>query len=95
MWQRFAMLVPGVAAGGLLLARDVLEENGAGRMTVLAGLLGVACALLVVAWTIPGRRLLPYWGRAADMLHTLAALSLFPLTLFVTGAFHALRAMSG
>jgi hypothetical protein len=29
------------------------------------------------------------------MLHTLAAISLFPLALIVAGAFHALRAISG
>jgi type VII secretion integral membrane protein EccD len=95
LWQRLATLAPGVAVGGLLLARHALAADDAGRMTVLAGLLGATALLLVAAWTIPGRRLLPYWGRAADMLHTLAAISLFPLALIVAGAFHALRAISG
>ncbi|GLY73794.1 type VII secretion integral membrane protein EccD [Actinoallomurus iriomotensis] len=91
--QRLAMLVPGVVAGALFLARVAVGDTD--RMVVLSVLLGGACALLVVAWTVPGRRLLPYWGRAGDLLHTFAALSLLPLALYVTGAFHALRAISG
>jgi type VII secretion integral membrane protein EccD len=95
IYQRLAVLLPGCYGGLLLAARLALHAGTGGRLAVLAGLLLVATALLVAAWTLPGRRLLPYWGRAADLLHTLAAVALLPLALTVTGAVHALRAMGG
>ncbi|WP_231607674.1 type VII secretion integral membrane protein EccD [Streptacidiphilus albus] len=95
IWQRVSMLVPGAYGVVLLTGRWALDESPAGRLLVLAALLAVTVVLLVVAWTVPGRRLLPYWGRAADMLHTLTAVSLLPLGLAVSGVYHLLRAMNG
>ncbi|MDH6108939.1 type VII secretion integral membrane protein EccD [Kitasatospora sp. MAP12-15] len=93
--QRLAVLLPGAYGLALLTARLTLGASTGGRLLVLAGLLAVATALLVVAWTVPGRRLLPYWGRAADLLHTLTAVTLLPLSLLVLGVYHMLRAMNG
>ena len=93
--QRLALLLPAVLGLVLLAARFALGEGTAGRLLLLGALLALAGALAVLAWTVPGRRLLPYWGRAADLLHTLAALALLPLMLDVTGVYHALRAIAG
>ena len=73
--QRLAVLLPAAYGLVLLAAGAIARQDRNGRLLALAGLLAVAVVLLVIAWTIPGRRLVPYWGRAADMLHTLAAAS--------------------
>ncbi|MCX4745836.1 type VII secretion integral membrane protein EccD [Kitasatospora sp. NBC_01287] len=93
--QRLALLLPGLLGAVVLVARLTAAQPAAGRSAVLGGLLAVGAALLVVAWTVPGRRLLPYWGRLADVLHTLSAVALLPLALQAGGVFHALRTMSG
>jgi hypothetical protein len=79
----------------LLCSRLALEISLSGRVTMLAALVGAATALAIVSWTIPGRRLLPYWGRAADMAHTLMAVSLVPIALGVLGIYQTLRAAHG
>ncbi|WP_260610807.1 type VII secretion integral membrane protein EccD [Streptomyces sp. WAC06614] len=93
--QRLAVVLP--AAFGLLLltAHLALGTDGAGRLLLLSALSALGTVLALAAWTLPGRRLLPYWGRAADLLHTTAALALVPLALQVLGVFAALRAVKG
>ncbi|MEU9078430.1 type VII secretion integral membrane protein EccD [Kitasatospora sp. NPDC048538] len=93
--QRLSVLLPGVYGPALLLGHRVVGEPTGGRLSVLVLLLVVAAALAVTAWTIPGRRLLPYWGRAADLLHTAAAVAVIPLALAVAGVYHALRGLAG
>ncbi|BFO15469.1 hypothetical protein SHKM778_18570 [Streptomyces sp. KM77-8] len=44
---------------------------------------------------MPGRRLVPYWGRAAELLHSLAALAILPLTLWSMGVYGRLRGING
>ncbi|MFJ5067377.1 type VII secretion integral membrane protein EccD [Kitasatospora sp. NPDC088556] len=93
--QRLSILLPGVYGGLVLVSRAAHTASPAERLGLLGGLLAVAVALLVVAWTVPGRRLLPYWGRIADILHTLSALSLLPLALQACGVYHTLRGLGG
>ncbi|MET8541610.1 type VII secretion integral membrane protein EccD, partial [Kitasatospora sp. NPDC004799] len=93
--QRLAILLPGVLGGLALLTRAAAGASTTGRLALLGAVLTVTAALLVVAWTVPGRRLLPYWGRIADILHTLCALSLLPLALQACGVYHALRGLGG
>jgi type VII secretion integral membrane protein EccD len=95
-WQRMAMVVPAVF--GLLLATAgiawslPLEQ----RLVVqTGGLVVTAGLLLVAARTLPGRRLLPYWGRAADVSETLVALSIAPLLLQVLGLYAYVRTLVG
>ncbi|RSS83755.1 type VII secretion integral membrane protein EccD [Streptomyces sp. WAC06614] len=92
---RLAVLLPGAHGAALLAGRLAAGQGLHGRLLMLAGLLALTTALLVVAWTLPGRRLLPYWGRIADVVHTVAAAALLPLALLVTGVFHGLRAVGG
>ncbi|MFG3053084.1 type VII secretion integral membrane protein EccD [Kitasatospora sp. NPDC048239] len=93
--QRLSVLLPGVYGLALLFGGAVLDQPTGGRLLLLAGLLAVAAVLAITAWTIPGRRLLPYWGRAADLLHSVAAIAVLPLALAVAGVYHALRAIAG
>ncbi|MBP0452906.1 type VII secretion integral membrane protein EccD [Kitasatospora sp. RG8] len=93
--QRLAVLLPGVYGLALLTGGAALGQGTGGRLLLLAGLLAVAAALAIAAWTVPGRRLLPYWGRAADLLHSAVAMAVLPLALAVAGVYHALRAIAG
>ena len=93
--QRLVLVLPG-AWGLLLLAFGWgLRLSGTERALLVAGLLAVAAALTVAVWTVPGRRLVPYWGRAAEILHSLLAIALLPLTLWLLGVFGTLRGIFG
>jgi type VII secretion integral membrane protein EccD len=95
LWQRLAVVLPG-ALGLLLLAAHLsLTLAGTSRLMLLGLLLAATAALAVTAWSLPGRRLLPYWGRIGDMLHTLSALSLLPLALQGIGVYAWLRGLGG
>jgi hypothetical protein len=48
-----------------------------------------------MSWTVPGRRLLPYWGRAGDLLQSAAAIGLLPSVLWVLGVYGDLRGIKG
>jgi type VII secretion integral membrane protein EccD len=91
--QKLAIALPG-CYGALLLPVAAIRHVGTpSRLAVLA-VAAVACAVLVLAaWNVPGRRLIPYWGRAADLLHSLTAMALIPLVLIDLGVLPALREM--
>lgn len=74
--------------------RWVLETDAGSRPLLLAGLLAAAAVLAITGWTLPGRRLVPYWGRAVDLLHLLFAIALVPLALLVTGLYGYLRGLN-
>jgi type VII secretion integral membrane protein EccD len=95
VWQRLALVVPGLWGAFLLAVGTAARLSPADRPVFVGGLLALAAALAVASWTVPGRRMLPYWGRAAELLQSLLAIALLPLTLWVLGVFGALRAMNG
>ncbi|MFI6934846.1 type VII secretion integral membrane protein EccD [Streptomyces sp. NPDC050287] len=93
--QRLTLAVPGVW-GLLLLARAwAVHSDADGRPVVFAVLLAAAAGLVIAAWTVPGRRVLPYWGRAAELAHTGFAVALLPLSLWLAGLFGWLRGLFG
>lgn len=93
--QRLALALPGIW-GLLLLARAwAVDSDGDVRVIVFAVLLAAAAGLVIATWTVPGRRMLPYWGRAAELAHTLLAVALLPLSLWVAGLFGWLRGLFG
>ena len=93
--QRLTLALPGVA-GLLLLARAwAVDGDGDTRLVVFAVLLAAAAGLVIATWTVPGRRMLPYWGRAAELAHTVFAVALLPLSLWVAGLFGWLRGLFG
>lgn len=93
--QRLALLLPAVYGLALLTGGFAAGLAPGERPMLLTALVAVAGVAAVVSWTVPGRRLLPYWGRIADLLHSLAALSLLPLALTVAGVFQLARAAGG
>jgi type VII secretion integral membrane protein EccD len=93
--QRLTLAVPGIW-GLLLLARAwAVHSDTDGRPVVFAVLLAAAAGLVIAAWTVPGRRVLPYWGRAAELAHTGFAVALLPLSLWLAGLFGWLRGLFG
>ncbi|MFH8617299.1 type VII secretion integral membrane protein EccD [Streptomyces sp. NPDC017979] len=93
--QRLSLIAAGVWGGALLVHGTAVHADATGRLLLVAGLAAVAAALAIASWTVPGRRLVPYWGRAAEILHSAMAISMLPLALWVLGVYGWLRAMNG
>ncbi|MEU7023515.1 type VII secretion integral membrane protein EccD [Streptomyces sp. NPDC046203] len=93
--QRLALVIPGALGAATLLVGAGARLDPGDRPVLAAGLLALAAVLAVVTWTVPGRRMLPYWGRAAELLQSALAISLLPLALWAVGVFGLLRAVSG
>jgi hypothetical protein len=88
--QRLAIMLSG-AYGLVLCCLRLCVELAAERLVVVAAMLLVASGVAVASWTIPGKRMLPHWGHAANLAHTLVAISVLPLVLVVFGVYHTLR----
>jgi type VII secretion integral membrane protein EccD len=89
---RLAGLVPGVIGlGTLALTRAVRADLSLRPLAVLATL-AVAGILLAFARLLPGRRLLPHWGRIADLTQSAAAMAIIPLVPAVIGLYAKVRA---
>jgi type VII secretion integral membrane protein EccD len=95
VWQRAPLAVAGTA--GLAITAVSLAAHASPQLRLLLLLIPlVAAALLVVgAWRLPAARLLPVWGRLADLAETWTALALVPLLLQVLHVYSALRSMIG
>jgi type VII secretion integral membrane protein EccD len=94
-WQRLSLVLPG-ALGAVLLTVCAARRHGAdGQLVTVAALLAAGVLVAVVAWTVPGRRILPYWGRAGDILQSAAAVGLLPSVLWVLGVYSDLRGIKG
>jgi type VII secretion integral membrane protein EccD len=93
--QRVALTGAAVVGVGALALITTAGSSTLGCMVFAAGLLGITATLSIAAWTVPGRRLVPYWGRAAEILHTMMAVALLPLALWVLGLYSFLRGLSG
>lgn len=92
-WQRLSLTVPGALGPLLLILVGAVSYAPDRRPLLLAALLALTAAIAIASWTVPGARLVPYWGRLAEILHTLAAVSLLPLALWVLGVYGALRGL--
>lgn len=95
VWQRMSLFLPGAAGLLLPVLFTAVSRTPDGRLLLAAGLLAGTAGLAIASWTVPGRRLVPYWGRAAEILHTAAATALLPLALWVLGVYGALRGLNG
>ncbi len=93
VWQRLSVIVPGVY--GVLRLLLASQLDAATPLPMVAGVFLLAAVLIVARWTLPGRRMLPQWGRLADLAETLAAVSLLPLALWLLGVFAFMRGLGG
>ncbi|WP_210592175.1 type VII secretion integral membrane protein EccD [Streptomyces sp. GESEQ-35] len=92
-WQRLSLIIPGTLGPLLLLILDAASYEADDRPLAVAGLLAVTATMAIASWTVPGARLVPYWGRAAEILHTLSAVALLPLVLWGLGVYGTLRGL--
>ncbi len=91
-WQRLAALGPGLSGAVAVLAARTAAATPAHRLGVVAALVIFACVLVAAARMLPGRRLLPYWGRFADLGQSAAAIAVVPLVLAVLRLYARVRA---
>ncbi|MEU3269279.1 type VII secretion integral membrane protein EccD [Saccharomonospora sp. NPDC006951] len=84
-WHRLAALVPACAALTSVLLHWALGLPLLGQACVLVGLLGLAGNAVAGAHVLPGRRLVPKWGRIGDFLHWVCSLAVLALVLTITG----------
>ncbi len=94
-WQRGATLTPAVCGLALLTIRLGTGTDPLRRVSVLATLLVTAVVMLAFSHTMPGRRLLPYWGRLADFLEYVLALAMVLLLLGIFDAYETVRGLAG
>jgi type VII secretion integral membrane protein EccD len=87
-WQRMAVVVPAVGALVSVVLHWSVDLPLLGRLCAGVGLLALAGNAVAGAQVLPGRRLVPKWGRWGDVLHWLCALSVLPVVLSMTGFYH-------
>ncbi|MCX5400456.1 type VII secretion integral membrane protein EccD [Streptomyces sp. NBC_00102] len=92
--QRLSLITPALLGAASLTRTTFLDATPGYRLLLVAGLLAVTAALAIASWTVPGTRMLPYWGRAAELAHSTAAIALLPLALWVLGVYGTLRALA-
>jgi type VII secretion integral membrane protein EccD len=94
-WQRAFMVAPPCVGLAVLVLAFAWDAEWLGRSLVLLGVYATITILTVLAWTLPGTRPLPHWGRAAEIIQSLLIVAVFPLILAEFGVFTALRAIGG
>ena len=91
------VVIPKYSSVPVFIIKNNLRTAGMlGMRTLLVpGLLMAAGILLAFSRTMPGRRLLPYWGRIVDIFEYVFAIATVVLLLAVFDAFTTVRAMAG
>lgn len=90
-----SLVVPGVGGLILLVVVAAPAASPGNRLVTAAGMLAATAAVAIASWTVPGRRLVPYWGRAGELLQSALAISMLPLALWVLGVYSTLRSING
>ncbi len=90
--QRLAVLIPGVLGLAMVLTALCVSGTLVLRLAVIGALIAVAALLYAIARRMPGRKMLPHWGRAADWSHTVLAISIIPLALAAMDLYSRVRA---
>ncbi|GAB3158410.1 type VII secretion integral membrane protein EccD [Micromonospora sonneratiae] len=93
-WQRAATLLPVLVGLSVLIIRLAGGTQMVAALSVI-GLLAIAVATLAMSRSLPGRRLLPYWGRIADFVEYLFALGMILTLLAVFDAYQWARSLAG
>jgi type VII secretion integral membrane protein EccD len=85
-------LVAGGVACSVLVAYRLATLDQALLVLLAVGLPSLVIAAGLGAWAVsmPGRRLSPYWGRAADLFEVFVLLAIVPLALGAVGVYEAI-----
>ncbi|MEV0405337.1 type VII secretion integral membrane protein EccD [Actinoallomurus sp. NPDC050550] len=93
VWQRLSLVASGAWGAVMLVTLQVARTDPGSRVLPAVAVAAAGATLLIAGWVVPGRRLVPYWGRGAELLQSLVAISLLPLVLWVLGVYGELRAI--
>jgi type VII secretion integral membrane protein EccD len=93
--HRLAAVIPAAGGAAVLLAAAGLRVDARLWPAVLVVVVVVAAALFTAERSLPGHKLLPYWGRIGDVLHTLSAAALLPLTLWLLNVYQFVKSAHG
>ena len=93
--HRLAAVIPAAGGTAVLLAAGGLRADAHLWPAVLVVVVAAAAALFAAERALPGHKFVPYWGRAGDVLHTLAAAALLPLTLWLLNVYSYVRSAHG
>jgi type VII secretion integral membrane protein EccD len=93
--HRLAMVIPATGGAAVLITVAGLRADSRSWLPILAVLMVAATLLFVAERSLPDHKLLPHWGRGGDLLQTLAAALLLPLTLWVLNLYAFVRSARG
>lgn len=85
MWHRLATMAPALVGLVAVALGWTAQLPLLGQLAVVVALLALAGNFVAGAMVLPGRRLVPRWGRWGDILHWVFALAVMALLLVVTG----------
>jgi type VII secretion integral membrane protein EccD len=95
-WHRLALAAPGLLGLVAVLVVALTGLTASARAAGLVLLAPIATVLLfLAARRLPGRRLLPGWGRLGDVCQVIATVAILPLTAVVLGLFGLARSLGG
>lgn len=94
-WQRASVLFPALLGAGWLTLAGAAATSPGTRLFVLVAVVALAGAMLGLSRALPDRRLLPHWGRIADIAEYVVAIAMVLFLLGVYDAYHWARAISG
>jgi type VII secretion integral membrane protein EccD len=93
--QRWAVLVPGTVITIGVLMRWLQDQELLIRAAVAPFMLAIGLAFVVAATIVPGRRLRPYWARAADISEMAIAVAMLPVLGAALGIYTFIRHWAG
>ena len=93
--HRLAAIIPAAVGVAVLLTARGLTADAGRWPAVLAVVIVAAVTLFAAERALPGHKLLPHWGRVGDLLQTLAAAALLPLTLWLLNVYSFVRSAHG
>jgi type VII secretion integral membrane protein EccD len=94
-WQRASALAPALLGWALVIVHLADRSDAQGRLVAVTGLIFTAGFMLAFSRIMPGRRLLPHWGRLVDIFEYVFAIAVVLLLLAIFDAYQWARAMAG
>jgi type VII secretion integral membrane protein EccD len=94
-WQRASALVPAVLGPALFALYAGTGPDPGTRMLAVIGLVVIAGLMLVLSRAMPGRRMVPHWGRLVDFFEYVFAIAMVVLLLAIYDAYQWARSIAG
>jgi len=94
--QRWSIIVPATVCVVANVWHLAGERTELGRLlAVCLPLFAAGVVMLLFSRLVPGKRQRPYWGRAVEILESLAAVAVIPTLLQVLGVYAWMRGLAG